>query len=84
MQRYSNLEFRTARGQISPNAGLDFSDIRVFKPGVHHGILLLRLRSPGRLVLTARIKEFFEAEHPDSWKKCFVVATDRKLRVRYP
>lgn len=71
-------------GRFLITQDLDFSDIRVFKPGVHHGILLIRLRSPGRLALTARINELFEAENPDSWKKCFVVVTDRKLRIRYP
>ena len=25
-----------------------------------------------------------EKEDPESWKKCFVVATDRKLRIRRP
>lgn len=30
---------------------LDFSDIRRFRPGDHHGILLVRLRNPGRLAL---------------------------------
>lgn len=27
---------------------LDFSDLRQFAPGSHHGILLVRLRSPSR------------------------------------
>jgi predicted nuclease of predicted toxin-antitoxin system len=26
---------------------LDFSDIRKYQPGLHHGILLVRLRQPG-------------------------------------
>jgi predicted nuclease of predicted toxin-antitoxin system len=73
---------REARFLITQD--FDFSDIRVFKPGQHHGILLIRLRSPGRLALTTRIKKLFETENPDSWKKCFVVTTDRKLRIRHP
>ena len=63
---------------------LDFSDIRIFKPGQHFGIMLVRLRSPGRLALIGRIKELFENEDAGSWIKCFVVATDRKLRIRRP
>ncbi len=78
------LDSAQREGRFLITQDLDFSDIRVFKPGVHHGILLLRLRSPGRLTLTARIKELFEKENPDSWKKCFVVATDRKLRITHP
>ena len=34
---------------------LDFSDIRKFSPGSHHGLMLVRLRAPGRVVLAARI-----------------------------
>lgn len=71
-------------GRFLITQDLDFSDIRVFKPGQHYGILLIRLRSPGRLALTERIKDLFESENPESWKKCFVVATDRKLRIRHP
>ena len=29
-------------------------------------------------------EELFEKENPESWEKCFVVATDRKLRIRKP
>jgi len=71
-------------GRFLITQDLDFSDIRVFKPGQHFGIMLVRLRSPGRLALTIRIKELFEKEDPESWNKCFVVATDRKLRIRRP
>ncbi|WP_437494952.1 DUF5615 family PIN-like protein [Sorangium sp. So ce1014] len=55
--------------QGSPNAGvwaaaqadkrflvtqdLDFSDLRQFAPGTHHGLLLVRLADPGRRVLKA-------------------------------
>ena len=71
-------------GRFLITQDLDFSDIRVFKPGQHSGIMLVRLRSPGRLALTGRIKELFEIEDSESWNKCFVVATDRKLRIRRP
>src|SRR5262245_50151176 len=63
---------------------LDFSDIRKFAAGTHHGLLLLRLRSPGRLALRRRVRALFEAEDVARWQRCFVVATDRKLRVRRP
>ena len=71
-------------GRFLITQGLDFSDVRVFKPGQHFGILLIRLRSPGRLALTGRVRELFAKEDPESWKKCFVVVTDRKLRIRRP
>lgn len=50
---------------------LDFSDLRRFAPGSHHGILLVRLHSPSRGNLIARIG-------------CFVVATERKIRILKP
>ncbi len=63
---------------------LDFSDIRKFRPGIHHGILLLRLRAPGRAVLTAKLQSIFLSEDVESWNRCFVVATERKIRVSRP
>lgn len=61
---------------------LDFSDLRKFAPGLHHGLLLVRLQNPGRLALSARVESIFRCEPVESWQRCFVVATARKLRVR--
>ncbi|HEV2380770.1 MAG TPA: DUF5615 family PIN-like protein [Terriglobia bacterium] len=63
---------------------LDFSDARRFGPGTHCGILLVRLREPSRKTLTERIEALFRDEDAESWTGCFVVATDRKVRVRRP
>jgi predicted nuclease of predicted toxin-antitoxin system len=61
---------------------LDFSDSRRFAPGTHHGIVLLRLRSPSRLRLIERVDEIFQYEAIRSWAGCFVVVTEQKVRVR--
>jgi predicted nuclease of predicted toxin-antitoxin system len=63
---------------------LDFSDIRQFRPGTHHGILLVRLRTPGRAALAARLSAIFQAENVEAWSRCFVVVTDHKIRVVRP
>lgn len=63
---------------------LDFSDIRKFSPGTHHGLLLVRLRVPGRHALFARIAEAFREEQAEAWARCFVLLTDHKLRVHGP
>ena len=67
--------------KIPDYAGLDFSDSRKFAPGSHHGILLIRLRSPNRRALIERIAEMFRKENVGEWVGCFVVATERKIRV---
>jgi predicted nuclease of predicted toxin-antitoxin system len=61
---------------------LDFSDIRQFAPGTHHGLVLVRLDAPGRLALIERIVEAFRYEDVAAWERAFVVVTDRKVRVR--
>jgi len=71
---------RTNRFLITQD--LDFSDLRRYIPGGHNGLLLVRLRDPGRNVLLRKIQTIFESEEVESWKGCFVVATDRKIRVR--
>lgn len=63
---------------------LDFSDLRQFAPGSHHGILLIRLRSPKSQDLFDRIGQIFMNENITEWAKCFVVATERKIRVLKP
>jgi predicted nuclease of predicted toxin-antitoxin system len=71
-------------GRLLVTQDLDFSDIRRFRPGTHHGILLLRLRTPGRTALTVRLLSIFQTEDVESWDRCFVVATERKVRVVRP
>ena len=63
---------------------LDFSDIRAFAPGTHFGLMLVRLREPGRAALRARVSHVFRTEPVDGWKSCVVVVGDRKVRVRRP
>lgn len=63
---------------------LDFSDIRRFAPGTHYGLLLVRLRAPGRDALARRVQGVFQTELVGTWKRAFVVVTDHKLRVRRP
>lgn len=63
---------------------LDFSDARRFVPGTHHGIILVRLHSPSRRSLIERIVELFQTESIDEWSGCFVVVTERKIRVLRP
>jgi len=73
---------RDARFLITQD--LDFSDLRQFAPGTHHGILLVRLRSPDRQSLIRRIQDLFQHEDVSRWTGCFVVATGRKVRVVRP
>lgn len=63
---------------------LDFSDLRRFLPGTHHGILLVRMKAPGALALLERVRSIFTTQDVAGWEGCFVVATERKLRIRRP
>ena len=73
-----------ARGRFLVTQDLDFSDIHRFTPGTHPGVLLVRLREPGRTEVRRRVEALFRTEDVESWVGCFVVATDRKVRVRRP
>lgn len=63
---------------------LDFSDARKFSPGSHCGLLLLRLHNPSRRALVTRVLEVFRQESIDDWLGCFVVVTERKIRILKP
>lgn len=61
---------------------MDFSDLRRFVFGKHEGVMLVRLREPGRQALAARLTTVFGTEDTSAWSGAFVVVTDSKTRVR--
>ena len=71
-------------GRFLITQDLDFSDLRQFTPGTHHGLMLVRLRTPGRLALARRIRQVFASEAVEDWQRCFVLVTDIKVRVHRP
>lgn len=71
-------------GRFLVTQDLDFSDLRKFSPGIHYGLLLVRLRVPGRAALAKRVVAAFQKENPEKWARCFVLLTDHKLRVHSP
>jgi hypothetical protein len=77
-------EAAQADGRFVVTQDLDFSDIRRYVPGTHHGLLLVRLPQPGRTALFERVSQLFSTEDVEGWKGCIVTATPRKVRVRRP
>ena len=71
-------------GRFLITQDLDFSDIRQFQPGTHYGILLVRLKNPGRLALINSIATVFQSEDTATWSGCFIVLSENKLRIRHP
>lgn len=71
-------------GRFLITQDLDFSDVRQFRPGTHHGLMLVRLRVPGRRALAARVAEAFRSADAGSWSHCFILLTDAKLRTHRP
>ena len=74
-----------SEGRFLVTQDLDFSDIRRFAPGTHHGLMLVRLRMPSQTALERRVGEALaEMETSDAWVGAFVVVSDRKVRVTLP
>ncbi|MCL4692808.1 MAG: DUF5615 family PIN-like protein [Candidatus Hydrogenedentes bacterium] len=69
-------------GRFFITQDLDFSDIKRFASSHHAGLLIVRLRTPNRRALVQRLCELFQTDDAESWTGCFVVVTERKLRVR--
>ncbi len=63
---------------------MDFSDVRDHEPGAHAGLILVRLRAPGQFSLLDRLQHVLQTEAVTTWARCFVVVSDRKVRVRKP
>jgi predicted nuclease of predicted toxin-antitoxin system len=71
-------------GRFLITQDLDFSDAKRLAPGTHYGILLIRLHNPSWRAIVARVTDLFAQEDVSQWAKCFVVATESKVRVRRP
>ena len=63
---------------------LDFSDMRQFAPGTHHGILLVRLSDLEQPRIAEFLDAWFSMGQVDSWAGAFVVASSRKVRAVRP
>lgn len=64
--------------------GLDFSDVRQYRPGTHAGILLVRLREPTRRRLLDRLTGVIQRNDIRDWQGCLVVLSENRIRVRRP
>lgn len=71
-------------GRLLITQDLDFSDIQRFKPGSHAGILVVRLRNAGREAIVRRVGQVFQYEAVSEWQGCFVIVSERKIRIRRP
>jgi predicted nuclease of predicted toxin-antitoxin system len=71
-------------GRFLITLDLDFSDIRLFPPGSHPGILLLRPQKLSRQSVLELLAKII-SEHPlETLKGCLVVADEQKTRIRRP
>jgi len=50
-----------ASARVLVTQDLDFSDIRKFRQGTHHSLVLIRLRLLGRLALVSRLLQVFRS-----------------------
>jgi predicted nuclease of predicted toxin-antitoxin system len=73
-----------ASGRLLFTQDMDFSDVRKFAPGSHQGLVLVRMDHPSRRILCQRMRQVLQTEDIESWKGCFVVVSERKIRVRRP
>lgn len=70
-----------AAGRFLVTQDLDFSDARVFRPGSHHGILLVRLPDSDQWRVGDYLVAWFSQPEAREWGQCLVVATPNKVRV---
>lgn len=76
-------EVSQSEGRFLITQDLDFSDARRFAPGSHQGLLLVRLRDPGRQALAEAVLHVFSVLSGDL-TGCFIVVSERKIRVLRP
>ncbi len=73
-----------ADGRFLITQDLDFSDVRQFAPGTHHGILLVRLDDFDQPRIAEYLRAWFSLAQAEGWEGAMVVASARKIRVVHP
>ena len=73
-----------SEGRFLITQDLDFSDMRRFAPGTHHGILLVRLDDLEQPRIAEFLDAWFSMAQAETWAGSFVVASSRKIRVVRP
>jgi predicted nuclease of predicted toxin-antitoxin system len=73
-----------AAGRVLVTQDLDFSDVRTFSPGSHHGIVVVRLPDAEQWRISDYLAAWFATPDAKSWERCFVVATPNKVRILRP
>ncbi len=61
---------------------LDFSDIRKYPLILHPGVIVLRLSNPSQRSILEKMKTIFSTENVETWGKCLIIITDRKIRIK--
>jgi predicted nuclease of predicted toxin-antitoxin system len=70
-----------AEGRFLVTHDLNFSDTRKFEPGKHAGVLIVRLPDSEQWRVGDHLVGWFSDPDAQSWERCMVVATLRKVRV---
>jgi len=73
-----------AEGWFLVTQDLDFSDRRKFAPGIHHGLLLVRLPDSEQWRIGDYVTAWLSSPDAATWSRCFVVATPTKVRITRP
>jgi predicted nuclease of predicted toxin-antitoxin system len=71
-------------GRFLVTQDLDFSDVRRFEPGSHHGLLLVRLPDAEQWRIADYVVGWLTAPAASTWERCFVVASPSRIRVLRP
>jgi predicted nuclease of predicted toxin-antitoxin system len=70
-----------AEARFLVTCDLDFSDVRTFAPGSHHGLLIVRLPDSEQWRTADHLVAWFSDLDARSWAGYLVVATMHKVRV---
>lgn len=71
-----------AEGRYFITGDKGFADIRIYPPGTHHGVLLLRPNEDGVRPLVDLMRQVLRGERLDGLRGTVTVATPRRIRIR--
>lgn len=76
------LEYALEQRRVLLTIDLDFSDIRRYPPGHHHGIIVLKIRPKVVDRVHAVLKKFLEVTPQEELDRALVIVDRNKYRIR--
>jgi len=81
-QDYPLFEIVKSEGRLFVTLDLHFSDIRIYPPGTHNGIIVLRTKSKGRNTVNRMLQSLLQEIDIETLDGALAIVGEKRIRIR--